>query len=75
MTPEEIRKSLGLSQTDFAELLGLKLRTYTYRLKGSFPFLSTELLTMSKLGNCDVEIKIGDETYTVKLNKIEIDNI
>lgn len=66
---EEIRKDLGLSQKEFAELVGMKFRTYQDRCLLTKPgWTLKDIVNISRLTGGKIRIKndLGEYDITIK---------
>ena len=70
ITVEEVRQKLGLSQPEMAELLGISMRTYCYRITDKQDWRFAELAAIAD--NCDSELllKSGSSFYRVSIQKV-----
>lgn len=71
-TSEEIRESLGLSQSKFAGMIGSTLRTYQGRFDGSQPKWNlNELIAIAELNNGEVKVDSKGKTYEITIKEID----
>ena len=70
ITVEEVRKKLGLSQPEMANLIGISMRSYCYRITGDQDWRFNELAAITD--NCDSELllKSGSNFYRVSIQKV-----
>ena len=72
LTIEEIRtEKTSLSQKDYAEQIGLPLRTYQDRLKDYPDFRISELIKASAFNDGDVKVVLDGNSYEITIKKIE----
>lgn len=70
-TPEEIRKDIGISQTEFCKRLDIAYRTYHERLSGHRPIWSiVEVAKFCKVGNGNCKIILDGVEYDVSIKQI-----
>lgn len=67
---ESIRKQLNLTQPEMAQQLGISKRSYINKLEGETNWTINELINISKLCDDDIVIKVGVDTYTLKISNV-----
>lgn len=67
MTVEEIRRSLNLSQQEFANRLGISKRAYSNKVMGHTDWLVRELAKIAEYG--EITIPSGDQVLVIKASK------
>lgn len=69
MQVEDLRVQLNLTQKQFAQKLGLSLRTYQGRLMEETNWTFEELLKISELCSGEIAVQFGGDTYLVDIKK------
>ncbi len=70
---EEIRKESGMSQIEFAELLGDSRRTYLNRITGIQPYWTIdELIKAAEFNKGKVTVEVMGKTYNITIKEIPI---
>ena len=67
---EEIRKTLGMTQQEMADVLDISRRSYLNKVQGINPWLASEIIAISKLYRKKIALKDGEESYSFKIDKI-----
>ena len=67
---EEIRQQLNLTQSEFAQLIGITRMSYLNKISGDSSFKVGELIKISELCNEDVVVKNGADMYSFKITKL-----
>lgn len=69
-TPEEIRKDIGISQTEFCKLVEMPYRTYHERLSGHRPMWSiVEIAKFCKVGDGKCKIILDGVEYNISIEQ------
>lgn len=70
-TVEEIRTEALMTQKQFAEHLGISVRTYLDRLNGTTPkWTIEEIIKASKLNGGEIIVEASDGIYDVHVQKV-----
>lgn len=70
--PEQIRRALKVSQTAFAEKLGLTAKSYQGRLNGKqADWRLSELITLCSMNEGSIAINLEGKDYLVKVLSID----
>lgn len=67
---EEIRKTLGMTQQEMADVLDISRRSYLNKVQGVNPWLVSEIIAISRLYRKKIAMKDGEESYSIKIDKI-----
>ena len=67
---ESIRKQLNLTQPEMAQQIGISKRSYINKIEGATSWTVNELINISKLCDDDIVIKVGVDTYTLKISNV-----
>lgn len=71
-TIEDIRKSMNINQTQFAEKIGTTFRTYQGRLNGSQPkWLLDEVITAALFNEGQILISTAKGDYVIDISKVK----
>lgn len=68
---ETIRKDCDLTQNEMAQELGMSKRSYINKIDGESGWTLSELVNISKLCDDEIELKVGIDTYGIKITKIK----
>lgn len=68
---ETIRKECNLTQNEMAQELGMSKRSYINKIDGESGWTLSELVNISKLCDDEIELKVGIDTYGIKITKIK----
>lgn len=68
---ETIRKDCNLTQNEMAQELGMSKRSYINKIDGESGWTLSELVNISKLCDDEIELKVGIDTYGIKITKIK----
>lgn len=66
---ETIRKDCNLTQNEMAQELGMSKRSYLNKVDGESGWTVNELVNISKLSDEEIELKVGIDTYGIKITK------
>lgn len=66
---ETIRKECDLTQNEMAQELGMSKRSYINKIDGESGWTLSELVNISKLSDDEIELKVGIDTYGIKITK------
>ena len=66
---ETIRKDCDLTQNEMAQELGMSKRSYINKIDGESGWTLSELVNISKLCDDEIELKVGIDTYGIKITK------
>lgn len=68
--PEDIRKDLGLTQTQFAQLIGMKYRSYQLKINENPRWSLSETIELCNLNNGDVKLPYVDgKIYNITISE------
>ena len=67
---EEIRKTLGMTQTELAESLGMTRRSLINKIMGINAWTVPEMIAISRLYRKKIAVKDGDSSYSIRIEKI-----
>lgn len=70
-TPEEIRKRLNLTQTEFANSIGMTRRGYQDRLYNNPNWRLSELIEIAKLNENQVKVIYNEKEYIIKIEDVK----
>lgn len=70
---EDIRRErTDLTQTQFANEIGMSFRSYQERLKGDRPkWFASEIIKASQFNNGEILVEMDGKTYQVKIKAVE----
>lgn len=66
---EQIRIALGVTQKEFAQMLGLARRTYNARIAQEQDWKLQDLINLTSLNDGCAMIKSGQDYYVVNIKK------
>lgn len=70
-SPEELRTSQGLNQSQFSQTLNISRRCYNARLMQEQDWKLTELIKLCELGDGKVLVSKGSCSYVVSIKMID----
>ena len=67
---KQIRKSQSLSPIELAKKIGISRSSYYNKIKGNTDWTLKELVTLTEMCGEAVEVRSGDENYSVDIKKL-----
>ena len=68
-TVEEIRKTLTMSQAQFADQLNMSKRSYTNKLNGTTEWTLSELRDIAAYNEGEIRVNIGDDIFDITIKE------